>query len=527
MRFKLALLFTSVSLLAAVSTAHAQIYRVTLLGANEIPPANTPATGASIITLNSATREMRVSANFAGLVAPTTAAHVHCCVVQPANAGVATTVPTFAGFPVGVRAGGWDRVYDTSQAGTWNPAFIAANGGTPATAEAAFAAGVAAGRSYLNIHSTTFPGGEIRGVLVLNSFAANPSLGLQGRSAATALDSLGAGTGALSNALVSLAFLAPADQAAAIGRLSPTPSRGTHAAVTESVSTAFDQMSHRLGGLRNESAGQDSGFWIAANGVSTRQDSQGGFAGYQNDGWGLSAGLDHGLAPGSYVGAAVSYSKSSLDYRDQAAGDHASVKSLQGSLYATQDLGAAYLEAMGGYGRQKYRTNRNTGFGAAAGEFDGSLWGVRVGAGLPLTMAANVTVTPQARLEYDKVKQDGYSELSGGPLGLSVGSRSAERVRGSLGAQADFAPGAAVRPFLRAFWHHNLTNDGLDASAGFAAGGTRFLTLGQSLDKNPYTVGAGVNLHSEGTFSAALTYDGTFSGSYRSHLYQAKARWVF
>ena len=34
-----------------------------------------------------------------------------------------------------------------------------------ASAEAALFAGLRAGQSYLNIHTTTFPGGEIRGVL--------------------------------------------------------------------------------------------------------------------------------------------------------------------------------------------------------------------------------------------------------------------------------------------------------------------------------------------------------------------------
>ncbi|MGH9883186.1 MAG: PEP-CTERM sorting domain-containing protein, partial [Pyrinomonadaceae bacterium] len=37
---------------------------------------------------------------------------------------------------------------------------------TPTTAEAALAFGMFNGRAYLNIHSTQFPGGEIRGFLV-------------------------------------------------------------------------------------------------------------------------------------------------------------------------------------------------------------------------------------------------------------------------------------------------------------------------------------------------------------------------
>src|SRR5205085_12022712 len=120
---------------------------------NEIPPAASSAIGSAIVSLNSATHEMHVSASFSGLVGNSTASHIHCCAVQPTNAGVATTSPTFPGFPLGVTSGSWDRIYDMSQAGAWNAPFLAANGGTPAGAEAALVAGVAANRAYLNIHT--------------------------------------------------------------------------------------------------------------------------------------------------------------------------------------------------------------------------------------------------------------------------------------------------------------------------------------------------------------------------------------
>ncbi len=50
-------------------------------------------------------------------------------------------------------------------AGSYNPAFITNNGGTVANAEAVLIAGLLAGNTYLNIHTTAFPGGEIRGQL--------------------------------------------------------------------------------------------------------------------------------------------------------------------------------------------------------------------------------------------------------------------------------------------------------------------------------------------------------------------------
>ena len=124
-----------------------------------------------------------------------------------------------------------------------------------------FTAGVAAGQSYLNIHSSTFPGGEIRGTLLLFRFRDNSALGSGTTGVAGALDSLGAGTGALSDALVNLAFLTPEQQAASLGRLTPSSSRGRLAVTTGNFDANFDLVGSRLDGLRWAGWGSDaSGF---------------------------------------------------------------------------------------------------------------------------------------------------------------------------------------------------------------------------------------------------------------------------
>ena len=78
---------------------------------------------------------------------------------------VATAVPTFPGFPLGVTTGTYLQSFDLTLASTYNPAFITAHGGTVAGAQADFIAGLVGGQTYLNIHTSQFPGGEIRGQL--------------------------------------------------------------------------------------------------------------------------------------------------------------------------------------------------------------------------------------------------------------------------------------------------------------------------------------------------------------------------
>lgn len=137
-----------------------------LSGAAENPPVASPGTGNVSVTLDTTAHLLRVKVDFSGLLGGTTAAHIHCCTNPPGNVGVATTTPSFAGFPLGVTTGAMDQTYDTTQPGTWNAAFIANNGGTPQGAEAALAAALLEGRAYFNVHTATFASGEIRGFLV-------------------------------------------------------------------------------------------------------------------------------------------------------------------------------------------------------------------------------------------------------------------------------------------------------------------------------------------------------------------------
>lgn len=136
-----------------------------LSGANENPATGSPGTGNALVTYDSATHMLSVDVTFSGLEAGSTAAHIHCCVLPDGNAAVATTVPTFPGFPLGVTSGTYVNTFDLTLASSFNPAFVTSSGGTNAAAEAALAAGLADGMAYLNIHTTAFPNGEVRGFL--------------------------------------------------------------------------------------------------------------------------------------------------------------------------------------------------------------------------------------------------------------------------------------------------------------------------------------------------------------------------
>jgi hypothetical protein len=159
-------LVVAVLMMSPAAKADQLVFTTTLTGAQEVPPTGSPGIGSALVTLDTVTNILTVNVSFAGLVSPTTASHIHCCAGPGDIAIVATAVPTFPGFPLGVTTGTYLRSFDLTAASTYNPAFIAANGGTVAAAQAAFITGLTNGLAYLNIHSQQFPTGEIRGQLV-------------------------------------------------------------------------------------------------------------------------------------------------------------------------------------------------------------------------------------------------------------------------------------------------------------------------------------------------------------------------
>ena len=166
----LSLAAAAVSVFALPAIAHPVDYIGTLSNIGEASPAGGPSlgTGAVTVTLNEDTFEMRVQVTYSGLTGTTTAAHIHCCtsLAGTGTAGVASITPSFTDFTLGGTSGSYNTLFDMSLAtGSWNPAYITANGGTPGAAFSALLAGVASGKAYLNIHTSAVGSGEIRAFL--------------------------------------------------------------------------------------------------------------------------------------------------------------------------------------------------------------------------------------------------------------------------------------------------------------------------------------------------------------------------
>lgn len=157
------------ALVAATGLAHATVFQftATLDGPSEAPANASPGTGTATFSYDSVLKTFSIDTTFSGLTGITTAAHIHAptAVAGTATAGVATQTPSFTGFPTGVTSGTYSQTFDLSLTSSFNSTFVSNNGGTAAGAEAAFISAINAGKAYLNIHTSTFGGGEIRGFL--------------------------------------------------------------------------------------------------------------------------------------------------------------------------------------------------------------------------------------------------------------------------------------------------------------------------------------------------------------------------
>ena len=125
-----------VASVAATAAAEPVAMSSVLSAANEVPPVQSPGSGSAAVTYDTESRELRWEVQVQGLTAPVTAAHFHGPSTTASNAGILVPI---------------------AKAGDRSP-FKGAATLTPEQA-----AGLLAGRWYINVHTSTYPPGEVRG----------------------------------------------------------------------------------------------------------------------------------------------------------------------------------------------------------------------------------------------------------------------------------------------------------------------------------------------------------------------------
>src|SRR5258708_246460 len=143
MRKPLATLAFAALFSTGIASAQVLTFDANLQGFNENPPNASPGTGFGQVVVNAAHTQITVDENWSGLTAPATASHIH------GPAGPGTNAPVlfpFSGVPAATSGAIPEQTFSITPE-NYNDLLN--------------------GLYYMNIHTSTFPGGEIRGQLFL------------------------------------------------------------------------------------------------------------------------------------------------------------------------------------------------------------------------------------------------------------------------------------------------------------------------------------------------------------------------
>lgn len=135
--------------LALAAPAQAQmVFSAVLTGLNEVPANPSPATGSCTVVLNAAQTEVSITCSFQNLIGTYTASHLHgpATPLQNSNVRIGFVPPTAP----------W--IFSNSNHDGTVTNFVA-------PILAADVTTLQNGLMYVNVHSSTIPGGEIRGQL--------------------------------------------------------------------------------------------------------------------------------------------------------------------------------------------------------------------------------------------------------------------------------------------------------------------------------------------------------------------------
>ena len=152
-RYSILVLLASALVLGGAGASHATTfgYSASLSGANEVPANPSPGTGSAFLVYDDVANTLTTSISFCGLTAGLTASHIHGPAAPGVNAGV---LHGFPATPLGSMCGSYGDVWSgltATQVGYLNDGLL-----------------------YINLHTTNFPGGEIRGQIYPDATPSRP-----------------------------------------------------------------------------------------------------------------------------------------------------------------------------------------------------------------------------------------------------------------------------------------------------------------------------------------------------------------
>ncbi len=239
-------------------------------------------------------------------------------------------------------------------------------------------------------------------------------------------------------------------------------------------------------------------------------------AGYDFDGYGITAGADYRVSENFIAGAAFGYTAADNDF-DGNNGD-LQQDTYSFSVYGSVFSGAFYVDGVIGYAFSDSDLDRRVAFrdvatgGArtinriASSSTDGEELTLGVGAGYEFSQGG-FSLSPYLRADYADTNLDGYRERGARGLDLAVGDQDFQSFETTLGADVSYAHSTGfgiLLPSARLEWAHEYDNDSRRIGAQYVndPNANRFFVRTDSPDRNYYTLSGGLSALMAGGMTA-------------------------
>lgn len=330
--------------------------------------------------------------------------------------------------------------------------------------------------------------------------------------------------------------------------LSTSQNLNASIATGAAISKAMTVVGTHMDSVRNQQTIGNSGistgdtydnwvFWGQPFGGFARQDSKADVSGYSAKFGGLLLGADRSVGDNWRVGAAVDYSNTSVRGKDSLNGSTSTADNYGVIGYAGYTGKPWYMNLSAALNRQNYESSRQadfTGFsGRAHGKFNGNSVTLQSEFGYPITLPADVVLTPLATLAYGYQHIDDYKETGGNGMALAVDSSHSQSVTSDIGARVEktYATRAGkLTPFAQVSWIHQYDNRQMEGIATYAAdsiGETRFTTKGAAPVRDMAGVAVGSTLYDANNLSLDARYDLQAGERYQAHTFSLRLRKSF
>jgi uncharacterized protein with beta-barrel porin domain len=274
--------------------------------------------------------------------------------------------------------------------------------------------------------------------------------------------------------------------------------------------------------------------WAAGYGGSQTTDGNAGLGSNttRSSVAGTAVGLDYRFSPSTIAGFALAGGGTGFDVNGLGWGRS---DLFQAGAFVRHASGPAYVSAALAYAWQDVTTNRVVtapGVDQLRGRFNANAVSGRIEGGVRQTTQW-VGLTPYAALQATLFSLPSYSEFAvagNNTFALNYAAKSVTATRTELGLRADrsFATGSGVLTLRgRAAWAHDFNPDRTVGAVFQTLPGSAFVVNGAAQSRDSVLTTAAVQMNWMNGWSAALTFEGAFSGVTQSYAGKGLVRYTW